>query len=116
MSRWDCLALSTEVGDAGRAEAFRAFTTYKAQIVVLTQIGGPGGTSVFERMEPMALLALSCFCQRVYNASDPKARSTWRPSCRSASAHESDTSPLPALVRRSRRDSTSPSSSTSPGF
>ena len=114
MSRWDCLALSTEVGDAGRAEAFRAFTTYKAQIVVLTHIGGPRGTSVFERMEPMALLALSCFCQRIYNASDPKARATRPLSCRRADP--CDTNPLPALVRRSRRASTSPSSSTSPGF
>ena len=25
-------------------------------------------------MEPMALLALSCFCQRIYNASDAKVK------------------------------------------
>ena len=71
---WDCLALSTDDGDAGRAEAFRAFTTYKAQSVVLPNIAGPGSTSVFAHMEPMALLALSCFCQRIYNASDKEVK------------------------------------------
>ena len=71
---WDCLALSTDDGDAGRAEAFRVFTTYKAQSVVLPNIAGPGSTSVFAHMEPMALLALSCFCQRIYNASDKEVK------------------------------------------
>ena len=71
---WDCLALSTGDGDNGRAEAFRAFTTYKAQCVVLPTIDGHGSTSVFACMEPMALLALSCFCQRIYNASDEEVK------------------------------------------
>jgi len=34
--------------------------------------------SVFEQMEPMALLALSCFCQRIFNSSDAKVCSTSR--------------------------------------
>ena len=71
---WDWLALSADDGDAGRAEAFRAFTTYKAQCVVLPTIDGHGSTSVFACMEPMALLALSCFCQRIYNASDEEVK------------------------------------------
>jgi len=71
---WDCLALSTGDGDNGRAEAFRAFTTYKAQCVVLPEIAGPGSTSVFACMEPMALLALSCFSQRIYNASNKEVK------------------------------------------
>ena len=71
---WDCLALSTDDGDAGRAEAFRAFTTYKAQSVVLPRIPGPNNTSVFACMEPMALLALSCFCQRIYNAANEEVK------------------------------------------
>ena len=71
---WDCLALSTDDGNAGRAEAFRAFTTYKAQSVVLPRIAGPDDTSVFACMEPMALLALSCFCQRIYNAADEEVK------------------------------------------
>ena len=71
---WDCLALTTDDGNAGRAEAFRAFTTYKAQCVVLPTIAGHDSTSVFACMEPMALLALSCFCQRIYNASDAKVK------------------------------------------
>ena len=76
---WDWLAFSADDGDAGRAEAFRAFTTYKAQCVVLPEIAGPGSTSVFECMEPMAMLALSCFCQRIYNASDKEVRSASPP-------------------------------------
>ena len=44
---WDWLALSADDGDAGRAEAFRAFTTYKAQCVVLPTIAGHDSTSVF---------------------------------------------------------------------
>ena len=71
---WDCLALSTGDGDNGRAEAFRAFTTYKAQCVVLPKIAGHDSASVFACMEPMALLALSCFCQRIYNAADKEVR------------------------------------------
>ena len=71
---WDCLAFATDDGGAGRAEAFRAFTTYKAQCVVLPTIAGHDSTSVFACMEPMALLALSCFCQRIYNASDAKVK------------------------------------------
>ena len=71
---WDCLALSTDDGDAGRAEAFRALTTYKAQSVLLPRISGPDDTSVFACMEPMALLALSCFCQRIYNAADKEVK------------------------------------------
>ena len=69
---WDCLA--TDDSGNGRAEAFRAFTTYKAQCVVLPKIAGPGSTSVFACMEPMALLALSCFCQRIYNASNEEVK------------------------------------------
>ena len=71
---WDCLAIATDDGDAGRAETFRAFTTYKAQCVVLPKIAGHGSTSIFACMEPMALLALSCFCQRIYNASDEEVK------------------------------------------
>ena len=71
---WDCLAIATDDGDAGRAEAFRAFTTYKAQCVVLPKIAGHGSTSVFTCMEPMALLALACFCQRIYNGSDEEVK------------------------------------------
>ena len=71
---WDCLAFATDDGGAGRAEAFRAFTTYKAQCVVLPTIAGHDSTSVFACMEPMALLALSCFCQRIYNASDEEVK------------------------------------------
>ena len=69
---WDCLAIATDDGDVGRADTFRAFTTYKAQCVVLPKIAG--STSVFACMEPMALLALSCFCQRIYNASDEEVK------------------------------------------
>lgn len=68
LCRWDCLALPSDDGGAGQAEAFRAFTTYKAQSVVLPKVAGE--RALFERMEPMALLALSCFCQRIFNSSD----------------------------------------------
>ena len=68
LSRWDCLALPTDDGGAGQAEAFRAFTTYKAKSVVLPKVAEE--RALFERMEPMALLALSCFCQRIFNSSD----------------------------------------------
>ena len=78
--RWDWLSLPPKA-HAERAEAFRAFTTYKAQSVVLPErmlLPERGLTSVFERMEPMALLALSCFCQRIFNSSDEKVCSTSR--------------------------------------
>ena len=53
---------------ANRDGMFRMFTHYRVQtIVVMHPIVEH---SVFERLETMAFLALSCFCQRIVNASE----------------------------------------------
>jgi len=45
---------------------FRMFTHYKIQVIVGTYTA-KGQLSVFQRLETMALLALSCFSQRIVN-------------------------------------------------
>ena len=74
---WDHLGSQLNDREA-RDGMYRMFTHYRLQTIVLTEKGEPleDGTShsVFERLETMAYLALSTFCQRIVNASDDVVR------------------------------------------
>ena len=62
---WDFLSIRAD-DEAALLGLFRLFTIYRVQVVIVTQ---PAGVqrSVFERLEPMAYLSLSAFCQRIVN-------------------------------------------------
>jgi hypothetical protein len=57
-----------------REGLWRMYTYYRVQLVILPALHGCA-RSVFERLETMAFIALSTFCQRLVNASDPHVAS-----------------------------------------
>ena len=69
---WDylCFDFDDTKPEATRG-AYKLFTYYRVQTVVLHHIAQPAtGHTLFDLLEPMALLALATFCQRIVNAKD----------------------------------------------
>ena len=65
---WDYACVKPGTEDAARSEMFRMFTHYRVQLILLPDSGLlPGDLSVFGRLDTMAYLALSTFCQRQVN-------------------------------------------------
>lgn len=58
---------------AAQDNMYRMFTHYRVQTVVVPRVAG-AKHSIFELLVPMGYLALSTFCQRIVNASDPELK------------------------------------------
>lgn len=71
---WDFLCFDAS-NPAARDGAYRLFTYYRVQTIVLDKIrSSENGCSLYELLQPMAYLALATFCQRIVNARGAQLR------------------------------------------